>query len=303
MDWHLHCPAGACDPPYSAGAVASHVVTPAGGPLANSGGNSLHRGINTDPLSRLGDTVSHRSIAAFVTRPIDLTPLPRAGEPALSYVQIADLMDNNDHRLNMATGQAADYADVQIRTDRDPDPSLDDWGAWEKLVPFANVYDHIPYVWSWWGTAPTYCTFTPADTGSAQPAPRGARETMCNPMGVWSHCGNAWGIDTTYHCPGPGLAGSMAPDTGALWVRTQFSLERFAGARVQIRWIAQSWKFENPCTTGYCDPGHGGSQDTMHDDGWWLDDIALTGAIETQATPVPDTRPAPATTCPTGACP
>jgi hypothetical protein len=303
MDWHLHCPTGACDPPYSAGAVASHLATPAGGELAFSGRNSLHWGIHADLLSRLGDTVSHRSMAAFVTRPINLTPLPRPGEPGLSFGHIADLMDDNEPQLNVAAGQAVDYADVQIRADRDSDPLRDDWGAWEKLVPFANVYDHIPYIWSWWGSSPTYCTFTPADTGSAPPAPRGVHETMCYPTGVWSHCGNAWGTGTTYQCPGPGLAGRTAPDTGALWVRTQFSLERFAGARVQVRWIAQSWEFEDPCVTGFCDPGYGSWEGSTHDDGWWVDDIALTGAIETQATPVPDMRAAPATTCPSGTCP
>jgi hypothetical protein len=75
-------------------------------------------------------------------------------------------------------------------------------------VPFENVYDHIPYIWSHYGPNLNYCTFTPTDTGSAPPAPRGVHETMCWPLGIWSHCGNAWGTDSTWGCPGPGVQGS-----------------------------------------------------------------------------------------------
>ena len=103
--------------------------------------------------------------------------------------------------------------EVQVRVDRNPDPtpgSGDDWGPWDKLVPFENVYDHIPYVWSFYSNV-SYCNLTPADTGSAPPAPRGVHETMCFPLGVWSHCGSAWGIGSTMSCPGPGTAGAFSP--------------------------------------------------------------------------------------------
>ncbi|MBI1951138.1 MAG: hypothetical protein HYS34_07225, partial [Acidobacteria bacterium] len=178
----------------------------------------------------------------------------------------------------------------------------DNFGPWDKLAPFENVYDHIPYVWSWYGARVTYCNLTPTDTGTAPPAPRGVHETMCYPLGVWSHCGNAWGTNTTYGCPGPGLQGSLAPPSGALWVLSRFNLTNYLGARVQIRWIGSSWEFDlNGPTQDYQTYGCGAGtcwNNSLHEDGWWVDDISITGAITTQASPVPDPDTPPASTCP-----
>ena len=80
---------------------------------------------------------------------------------------------------------------MQIQVDENPIPGPDNdaWGFWEKLVPFENVYDHIAFVWS--NFTNSYCTLTPTDTGTDPAAPRGVIETLCFPLGVWSHCGNA----------------------------------------------------------------------------------------------------------------
>ena len=295
MDWHIHCPPGACPAPHVAGSTTAWSGTPAGGSMAFSGTNSLHGGKHTDSTSRTGDTTSFRTLAAFVTT-ANLTPLPVAGDLRLSFMHIVDTMDNS--QADIPVGSAIDYGDVQVRVDLDPSPATDSWGFWDKLVPFENVYDHIPYVWSHYGAQTTYCNLTPTDTGSAAPAPRGIHETMCWPLGVWSHCGNAYGTDTTFGCPGPGLPGAVAPTGGALWVKTRFSLANYLGARVQIRWIASTWEFDlNGPTEDYHTYGHGW-ENSLNDDGWWVDDIQITGAITSQVSPQADADPAPAASCP-----
>ncbi|MFQ5876510.1 MAG: S8 family serine peptidase [Acidobacteriota bacterium] len=293
MDWHIHCPTGACDPTFHVGSTTAFKTTPVDGALAFSGVNSLHWGRHVG-TQRIEDTTSFRSLAAFMVT-VNLDPLPR-GDLELSFFHIADMEDNNE--TDVPEGQAVDFGDVHIRVDRNSDPIVDDWGFWDKLAPFENVYDHIPYIWSHWGAITTYCNLTPTDTGTAPPAPRGVHETMCFPLGVYSHCGTAWGTDTTFQCPGPGFTGQTTPSSGALWVRSRFSLANFLGQRVQIRWIAQGWEFDfdNP-TQDYQTYGRGWDN-SVHDDGWWVDDINISGAIVSQATPSadPDTPPPPS--CP-----
>jgi Thrombospondin type 3 repeat len=304
MDWHIHCPAGTaqdfCQPPHVA--VANHVpsawITPSDGAIAFSGRNSLHWGKHVSQTSRKADTTSFRELAAFMIS-VNLTPQPAAGDLELSFYHIADMMDSScGGRPNCSAypvGQAQDYGDVQIRTDNDPDPLSESWGLWDKLAPFENVYDHIPYIWSFYGANLNYCDFTPTDTGSAALAPRGTHETMCFPLGVWSHCGSAWGQATAWGCanPGPSGGGQTFPASGALWVKSRFSLANFLGSHVQIRWIAQGWEFDfdNPSQDYQTYGGQWAS--SQHDDGWWVDNISVTGAITTQVAPQFDTKAPP----------
>ncbi|PYT36163.1 MAG: hypothetical protein DMF52_08380 [Acidobacteria bacterium] len=288
MDWHIHCPAAGPDAcPNNTGHV-----TPADGALAHSGTNSLHWGYHFDPDSRLnGDTTKFRQLAAFTTNPINLALITDPGDLELSFFHIASMI-SNDSGVNTVPGTAFDYGDVQIQIDQDPSPTGDTWGDWDKLAPFNNVYDHIPQVWSDFGTTLTYCQLTPTDTGSAPPAPRGVHETMCWPLGVWSNCGWQWDQTTTKECPGPGQTGLTG--TGN-WIQSEFDLSPYLGQRVKIRWIAQSWEF-NPTASSYEETGTWDNQ--LDDDGWWVDDIRLTGAIVNQIAPVVDNR-----TPGSGACP
>ncbi len=317
QDWHIHCPPGAvCPVPHYGGSAPnsiSFMTTPAGAGLAHRGQNSLHWGKHVDAANRIGDTTSFRELAAFMTRPVNLTPLPAAGDLVMSFYHIADMMDEScgTQCADIPAGQAVDYGDVQIRVDSNPDPATDSWGVWDKLVPFENVYDHIPYIWSHWGSRLTYCNLTPTDTGDQPYAPRGVRETMCFPIGVWSHCGSAWGTNTMYKCAfnppddpedserGPAAnQASIAPAEGALWARTRFSLVNYLGARVQIRWIAQGWEFDFDNPSQDYQTYARTWENRLDDDGWWVDDIRLTGVIDAQASPQADTKTAPASTCP-----
>ncbi|MFQ5876335.1 MAG: thrombospondin type 3 repeat-containing protein [Acidobacteriota bacterium] len=292
MDWHIHCPAGSCD----GGAL---FVTPVGGELAASAPNSLHWGVHFDQGNVNGDTVHHRELAAFMTNPINLTLFPNPGELELSFFMVASMMD--DRNVNDFPGQANDFGDVQIQVDLNPlpGPENDNWGFWEKLVPFENTYDHIAYIWSTFGTSPTYCNLTPTDAGPDATAPRGIRETLCFPLGIWSACGNAYEDDPSFSvCDGTVTRQNVFGK--GFFVQTKFSLANFLGQRVRIRWIAQGWEFDC-CSSSYFETG-GTWADFPGDDGWWIDDIQLTGAIESQFTPQADMDPPAQGACPADAC-
>ena len=286
MAWHIHCPIGTCP-------NALLFVTPNAGALAHSGQNSLHWGHHLDTADRLADTTRFRSMAAFMTNPINLALFTDAGDLQLSFFHIASMMSNDDG-VNVVKDWAWDYGDVQIQIDGNVDAAIDDWGFWDRLVPYQNVYDHTVPAWSVFGTSPTYCQFTPTFTGTAPPAPRGVHETMCWPNRIWSNCGWQWDRSTTQECEGPGVPG--ATGTGN-WVETRFDLANYLSQRVRIRWIAQSWEFD-PTSSSYQEFG-GTWDNSLRDDGWWVDDIRLTGAVDTQVTAQADTKPPRPGACPT----
>jgi len=269
MDWHIHCPAGTC--PNGPGHV-----TPDGGNFAFNFLNSLHWGHHFDIHSLDGDSTKFRQMAAFMTDPIHLTPTPTPGDLELRFFHVASMMDNNI--FNLPQGQASDLGDVQVQLFDVGAPGGGQWGFWDKLVPFQNTYDHISYLWSVFGTSPTYCVLTPTDTGSGGYAPRGVKETLCYPNGVWSHCGNAQDTSTVYQCDGPGLTGTVG---NGLWVESRFSLAGYLGQTVRIRWIAQSWEFDC-CSSSYYELGSSWAP-LIGDEGWWIDDIKITGAVQYQA--------------------
>jgi len=278
MDWHIHCPAGTCPN------LSGH-VTPDGGAFAFSGENSLHWGHHFDLRSRDGDSTKFRQLAAFMTDPVHLTPLPGPGDLELSFFHVAETMDNNT--TNFPPRQAGDFGDVQIQAFDASAAGGGQWGVWDRLAPFQNVYDHIPLLWSSFGTVGNYCILTPTDTGTGGYAPRGVTETLCYPNGIWSHCGNSRDTSTTFQCDGPGEAGSTG---GGLWVQSRFSLADYLGRTVRIRWIAQSWEFDC-CSSSYQELGAPWAGEPG-DDGWWIDDITITGAVQH-----PPREPADSETC------
>ncbi|HEV8201824.1 MAG TPA: hypothetical protein VGS03_17565 [Candidatus Polarisedimenticolia bacterium] len=292
MDWHLHCPPGAANcPNLESGACVGgcSYSTPTGGAKALSGPNSLHMGAHFDPTSTLaGDTTHLRTMQAFVSGPLNLAAAPRPGDLQLSMFHIADLMDNNGVGPGNRN-QCSDCGDVQIQVDQNANPAVDSWGTWDKLVPFQNVYDHKTLAASVFGGY--YCHFTPTDTGTAAPAPRGVHETICFPLGSWSHCGSARGTVNTAvgDCAGPG---TVDPSGSGVWVETRFNLASYVGQRVRLRWIGATWEFDS-FSDSYYEIGSGWNG-TLQDDGWWIDNISVTGVLTSQTTPNTDNRQAPA---------
>jgi hypothetical protein len=300
MDWHLHCAPGATNcPNLESGACVGgcSFQTPTNGQKAFSPPNSLHMGAHFNATDRaLGDTTHFRTLQGFMSPPINLALFPRVGDLQLSMFHIARLMDNNGVGGSPTViNKCADCGDVQVQVDLNPDPAVDEWGVWDKLAPFQNVYDHKFMTWSVF--SPVYCLFTPTDTGTEPPAPRGVHELMCAPLGAWSSCGSVTGTSsaTTLQCPGPGF---VDPSGIGVWVETRFNLAGFLGQRIRVRWIGSSWVFDLNASSYY---EYGGGWDrTGADDGWWLDNIRFTGTITEQLTPTPDEAPAPPTSCPAG---
>jgi hypothetical protein len=299
MDWHFHCPQGATNcpnlesGPCVGGCSFNTPTMPIAGVKALSLPNSLHMGAHFDPFdNEQGDGSHLRALQAFMTAPVNLAIVPRPGDLEFSFFHIARLVDNNAVGGVPIEYQCADCADVQIQADQDPDPAVEAWGIWEKLAPYQNVYDKKPTAFSIFGA--DNCHFTPTDTGTAPPNIHGAHETMCFPQGVWSRCGH-----TGLGAPGGAgdCAGPTFPDSGgtASWVQTKFHLTPYLGQRIRIRWIGSTWQFIEGYDS-YFSTGSGWNS-TLNDDGWWLDNIELVGAITEQRTPTPDTTPR------TGACP
>jgi thrombospondin type 3 repeat protein len=242
---------------------------------------SAHWGRHTDPALRSGDTTPLREIEAFVTNPINLTIAPQTYDLVLSFYHIVSL--NDDNRVNFQTGQAGDRADVQIAVDQDPS-AVDNFGRWQKLAPFQNVYEHTTQVFSWFGL----CEFTPTDAAKAT-NPTAYGETMCFPDQIWSHSGAVLGFNTFSfsNAQGPGFLGSQGEGT---WVQSKFNLGLFVGQRVKIRWIGNGWDFGNGWNSNMEPPGGANPFDIgVNDDGWWVDSIQLTGAVTTTVSPVVET--------------
>jgi hypothetical protein len=80
-------------------------------------------------------------------------------------------------------------------------------------------------------------------------------------------------------------------------VETRFDLSNFLSQRVRIRWIAESWEFDQT-SSSYQEFG-GVWENSLRDDGWWVDDISLTGAVDSQVTAVADTKTPRSGACPT----
>jgi hypothetical protein len=316
MDWHLHCAPGSTHCPnnenipgtntprscVSGIATPCSYATPANGAHSLSGTQSLHMGAHFNPSDyATGDTTHFRSLQGFLTPPINLAISPADiaatnGRMTLSFYQIADFMrDSGEGNGGVGGGfqgnQCMDCGDVQVQFDQNPDPNVDAWGFWQKLVPFENVYDNKVVAFS--AFSAVYCAFTPSDAGTAPSNPRGYHETLCFPQGAWSNCGAVNGTTTTnqHHCKGQGALDASGVGT---WVRTTFDLNGFAGQRIRVRWIAQTWNFDS-VQGSYFEVGEG-FNDGIDEDGWWIDDVTLTGAIATQITPTPDTRPPPGLT-------
>jgi hypothetical protein len=310
MDWHLHCPNGASScPNLESGACVGSCSfdTPSDvyAEHAVSLPNSLHMGAHFSQFnSQFGDTTHLRALQSYRSAPLNLALIPRPGDLELSFKTIVRLMDNNG--VSVARGQCADCAQVQIQIDENPDPAVDAWGFWDTLVPFQNVYDKKPNVWSY--LSAYYCIFTPSDTGTAPPNPRGVHETLCYPAGpenpthglanTWARCGSTTSTSTsvTGNCAGPGI---LDANGRGIWVETKFDLLEYFGQRVRLRWIGESWLFDAN-TGSYFEVGPAWSSTTA-DDGWWIDDIVVTGTLAEQLTAQPDTRPSVGS-CPSLAC-
>ena len=124
-------------------------------------------------------------------------------------------------------------------------------------------------------------------------------ETMCFPDGIWSHSGNVLGANkfSFFQAQGPGFQGSQGD---GIWVQSKFNLALYMGQRVRIRWVGSTWELGNGWQSYLQPPGNAPPFDLgFNDDGWWIDAVQITGAVQTPFVPLlePTTLPL-ASQCP-----
>ena len=220
---------------------------------------------------------------APATSCVDAAGCPAGGacaevSPALSFKHQVSFLDN---RIvpNVPASDPAKALDRGVVAIQLANASGAAVGPWMRLEPSVNVYDSIPSAYF------RNCTFDPIDDGSDQNdlypgymhgvgSSRGPSST-CADERVFTYMGSTEGAFSPSglgYADGPGLSGFHGPGT---WVETRFDLSRFKGRYVRIRFLAsttsslgsQSVTWED----GFVTNPHPG------DDGWWIDNVTLSG--------------------------
>lgn len=200
--------------------------------------------------------------------------------PILRIKHQASFVDNRF--INVAPGSGADRAVVMARWVTGPinAPASD----WIKLFPSRNGYDAIGFD----GFAYN-CAFDPVDDGnnedSAYDLYMGPSST-CGDTLVFVHLGDtgqAYNPTRLGHAEGPALQGASGLGT---WVESQFDLSRFRGRRIQLRFLATSTGAGDLGFTYWSQFGNPGDAD----DGWWIDDVTVDGAVTSPGTVAIDTK-------------
>ncbi|MCP3978373.1 MAG: S8 family serine peptidase [bacterium] len=197
--------------------------------------------------------------------------------PQLSIKHQISLID--ERSVNAPPGESADRGVVHVQV---ADSGGNPVGDWIKLEPYFNLHDQQ--------ATDNYsnCFFDPIDDGNTEdhyfdpgdPDRRLGPSSMCYPEFSFVYLGDTFdpfAIENTGNAEGPGLAGSHGLGT---WVESRFSLDRFRGRRVRLRFMTSGIKvgtYENyEALFGYNpDPG---------DDGWWIDDVTVSDTLTTPAT-------------------
>lgn len=150
-------------------------------------------------------------------------------------------------------------------------------GNWIKIAAHRNPYDAAQRLLD------DSCLIDPIDDGSL--GTDLGPSSSCSPQPVFYRMGSTVGpFDplATGSAEGPALAGSSGVGS---WVESRFDLSRFAGRRVRLRLLASNTQL----STGNSDIPNwqaGGfvTNPTSADDGWWIDDVRIDGALAAPAT-------------------
>ena len=163
-------------------------------------------------------------------------------------------------------------------------------GNWRKISPYENLYD------SQGADVYANCLFDPTDDGNTEddyfdpndPNRRWGPSSTCAPEFAFSRLGEIFFSETfdpadIHHASdGPGLRGDLGPGT---WVESKFSLDRYRGRRVRIRFLSTSIEISSAVTMQQAL----GWNPTPGDDGWYIDDIRVTNTLTSAATVRVDT--------------
>jgi len=261
-----------------------------------SGSHSLYYGIELDPS--LGHTTPLAVLeSASTTNPINLDAgrvceddgLTRCIDdldcpidvrcvgvsPELSIKHQISLLDS---RVEGWPGETVDRGVLHAQL---ADDLGDPVGDWIKLQPYLNVYDAQ--------AIDTFvnCLFDPTDDGNTEddffdptdPDRRLGPSSTCKGSPTFAHLGDTfdpYDPGDVGNADGPGLKGATGPGT---WIESRFSLDRFKGRRVRLRFLSTSLKAGSWADTW----------ETLYtwnpapeDDGWWIDDVLVTDALTAQ---------------------
>ncbi|HEX4826026.1 MAG TPA: hypothetical protein VFV19_17140 [Candidatus Polarisedimenticolaceae bacterium] len=268
-DWHVH------DSSAANGSTGR----------AYTGNFSVHWGVHLGTTPKR-DTGRYKQLDAIQTiNPVALGLA--SSNPELHFAHQVSLVDNRGIG-GITNGECADRAIVQINV-------LTSTGSptnWVKIFPYANAYEEQ-------GTDDfTNCTFDPTDDGNNEdsffnptdPNRRLGPSSTCYPEFVFAHSGDTdyrHGYDPTH----VGLADAGAALRGSInvgtWVRPRFSLLPYAARRIRLRFLGTSIELGTSQTWD----SFFGRDDQPQDDGWYIDDIHIVGALGgTPYTMTQDTR-------------
>jgi hypothetical protein len=268
-DWHVH-----------------GTGSPDGG-RAYLGSNSLHWGMHGGPASMDTSRLSQMD-AIRMSLPVNLGW--NGVTSVLSFKHQAGLTSCEFHGgcyTGIEPDPSIDAGIVQVQLANSAGGAV---GGWRKLSPFENVYDGQ-------GTVSfVNCTFDPTDDGNdeddyffpSDPQRRFGPSSTCYPEFVFSRMGGIfWSApydpqDIGAASDGPGLQGSLGPGT---WVESKFSLDRWRGRRIRLRFLVTSIEVEDSVSQQEAL----GWNPTPADDGWYIDDVRVTNTLVSAATVTVDT--------------
>ncbi len=283
-DWHVHTPA---DPDRS------------GLPKAHTGKNSFQYGFHfIHPVEEVpADGFRLNRQIALVLPDLNLDV---EGNFELDFWHIVAFSGWVEGYWNFGEGE--DRGIVEVQPDNNFDPEISEFGPWERVVPILN-----PYFAKQDTKYPSTAAFDPADDINPDD-PFNPTVTMCQPLTFWMQQGSTTGTDalnctdgdndTFIDCEfagageamnnpalrGPGLTEPSADGNPGVWVHTKFNLSRYAGRHIKIRFVASTAADVGGSFNSYMEPtapsvGTGSGASLSTDDGWYIDDIIVTGTV------------------------
>ena len=283
----------------------------------------MHLGFHGSSLVS-GDTIHLNNITYAFYKPTVQIGLARSGMDARPTLGFWHQVAISGYRLftNLPLNYSLDAAVIHVLVDRDSDgtqepgppadPTKDGW--WEKVVPFygAPMEQRFPA---------GNCTYDPNDDGNNE-----SEISDSSPTFQFNTAGTVFGPSTTcfpefvFACVGdtqdppydpnqgqapaegqcfPEVAANGAPvvreGTGpGRWVETRIDLYPYRGRQIWFRFLTTHVQFGFATWSDGFQGPFGGNRD----DGWYIDDINITGLNTTAFTLKADTDAPPASSCP-----
>lgn len=298
-------------------------TNPSPGSCLGLGAQSLHMGFHRTGAVE-GDTVHLDQMTYAYYKPTIQVGLGRAGTDTRPTLDFWHQLSLGDERLftglnppyTLEAGVLHVLVDRNSNTVQDvgppADPTKDGW--WEKLTPFygAPGQQRLPV---------GNCAYDPSDDSNNENDLSDASPTF-----IFSASGTIFGPSSTcfpefvYGCAGdsqdppwngsfqieagPGCYPESAPDGSPIyregpgpgrWIETKVDLYPYRGRQIWIRWFTTNLQFGAATWTDvFGGQDFGGNRD----DGWYIDDIKISGLNSASFTLKADTDAPPTSSCP-----